>query len=78
VLARQRAMQAYIPVEQVQHIRAKLTEELQALKLPEEELKRQSGQSRREWVRRDRMSLAIGYLQKAVDHLDTAFGRAPC
>ena len=62
-------MQVHTHLEQAQHIRGKLTEELQALKLLEEELKGHAAQDLRKRVRLDRMSVAIGYLQKCVDEL---------
>jgi hypothetical protein len=67
-------MQAHTHLEQAQHIRGLLTEELQTLKLLEEELKGRHVQSIRQRVRLDRVSAAIGFLQKCVDELRTAVG----
>jgi hypothetical protein len=63
-------MQTQTHREQAKHIRAKLAEEVQTLKLLEEDLKGQPGQRRREWERLNEMSAAIGYLQKALAQLD--------
>jgi histone H3/H4 len=67
-------MQDHTHFEQAQHIRGLLTEELQTLKLLEEELKGHPVQSIRKRVHLDRVSSAISYLQKCVDELRIAVG----
>ena len=60
------------PLEQALHIHGLLIEDLQTLKLLEEELKGHPVQDIHKRVRRDRVSLAIGYLQMWVDELGAA------
>ncbi len=58
--------------EQAEHIQAKLAEQLETLKLLERHLKDRSDQESYEQVRASTVSVAIGYLQKAMDALDMA------
>ena len=60
------------PLEQALHIHGLLIEDLQTLKLLEEELKGHPVQDIHKRVRRDRVSVAISYLQKCVDELGMA------
>jgi hypothetical protein len=65
-------MPPHTHLEQAQHIRDKLTEELHTLKLLEAELKGHAVQDIHKRVRLDRVSVAISYLQKCVDELGIA------
>jgi hypothetical protein len=58
--------------EQALHIRAKLAEEFQTLTLLERELSSRGNQHIYERVRVDYVSVALGYLQHAMDALEMA------
>jgi len=60
------------PREQTEHIRGKLTEELQTLTLLEIELRLRPLQDVRQRIHLDNISIAVSHLRKCLNQLDLA------